>query len=160
MAEDKAVKPVPEKKRFSISPLGIVIVALAVLVGAGIWYLNQPVKPREVAPLTPEARAYVRNLKLSDVDMKAHESYAGQSVTEITGNVGNRGDRILKGVYINCVFYDPWGQLVLRERVPIVSQKMGALKPGESKPFRLAFDNVPPSWNQALPQMVIAAIEF
>jgi hypothetical protein len=58
------------------------------------------------------------------------------------------------------VFYDPWGQLVLRERVPIVSQKMGGLKPGETRPFRLAFDNVPSAWNQALPQMVIAAIDF
>jgi hypothetical protein len=137
-----------------------VLAVLAVLVIAGIWYLNKPEAPPAVAPLTPEARAYVRNLKLSDVDMKAHESYMGQSVTEITGNVGNVGDRFLKGVFINCVFYDPWGQLVLRERVPVVSQKMGGLKPGETKPFRLAFDNVPSSWNQALPQMVIAAIDF
>jgi hypothetical protein len=37
---------------------------------------------------------------------------------------------------------------------------MGKLAPGESKPFRLAFDNVPESWNQAMPQMVIAAIDF
>jgi hypothetical protein len=137
-----------------------VLLGLAVLVIAGIWYLNKPPAPPPVAPLTPEARAYVRNLKLSDVDMKAHESYMGQSVTEITGTVGNGGDRFLKGVFINCVFYDPWGQLVLRERVPIVSQKMGGLKPGETRPFRLAFDNVPSSWNQALPQMVIAAIDF
>jgi hypothetical protein len=37
---------------------------------------------------------------------------------------------------------------------------MGKLAPGESKPFRLAFDNVPDSWNQTMPQMVIAAIDF
>ena len=50
--------------------------------------------------------------------------------------------------------------MVLRERVPIVSAKIGELAPGETKPFRLAFDNVPESWNQAMPQLVIARIEF
>jgi hypothetical protein len=28
------------------------------------------------------------------------------------------------------------------------------------KPFRLAFDNVPEEWNQAMPSMVIARIDF
>ena len=61
---------------------------------------------------------------------------------------------------INCVFYDAYGQVVLRERVPIVSTKIGALAPGQTKPFRLPFDNVPESWNQVMPQLVIAGIEF
>jgi hypothetical protein len=50
--------------------------------------------------------------------------------------------------------------VVLRERVPIVSRKIGGLAPGEIKNFRLAFDNIPESWNQALPQLVIAQIVF
>ena len=44
--------------------------------------------------------------------------------------------------------------------MPIVSQKMGGLAPGEIKTFRLPFDNIPESWNQAMPQMVIARIDF
>jgi len=44
--------------------------------------------------------------------------------------------------------------------VSIVNLKTGALAPGETKAFRMAFDNVPEDWNQALPQMVIAAIDF
>jgi hypothetical protein len=92
--------------------------------------------------------------------MEAHESYLKQSVVEITGNIQNNGDRVLDVVEINCVFYDPYGQEVLRERVPIVSKKMGKLAPGETKPFRLAFDNVPEAWNQAMPSMVIARIDF
>ena len=92
--------------------------------------------------------------------MQAHESYLKQSIVEITGNIGNTGDRVLKTVEVNCVFYDPYGQVVLRERVAIVNRKMGGLAPGETKPFRMAFDNVPEGWNQAMPQMVIAAIDF
>ena len=75
----------------------------------------------EPPPLSGEARAYASKLKLIEVEMKAHESYLKQSVVEITGNIQNIGDRVVKLVEINCVFYDAYGQVVLRERVPIVS---------------------------------------
>ena len=45
-------------------------------------------------------------------------------------------------------------------RVSIVSGRMGGLKPGETKTFRLPFDEIPESWNQALPQLVIAGVKF
>ena len=44
-------------------------------------------------PLTPEGKAYVRNLPLSDVSMKASDSYARQTLTEIEGKVQNTGNR-------------------------------------------------------------------
>jgi len=153
---------VQTRERASIPPLAIVI-GIVVLAGlAGFWYLEraskQPTAPPP--PLTGPAKAYVKNLKLSDVDMKAQESYMQQAVVEITGKIENAGDRVLEVVEINCVFYDAYGQMVLRERVPIVSKKMGGLAPGEIKSFRMPFDHIPESWNLALPQMVIARIDF
>ena len=44
----------------------------------------------------------------------------------------------------------------LRQRVPIVNAQMGGLRPGETKQFRLPFDTVPESWNNVMPQLVIA----
>jgi len=145
------------------TPVAVLVVGLVVILGAGFFLLldrasHRP--PPPPAPLTPEAKAYVHNLQLMDVDMQKHESYMKQAVVEITGKIGNNGTRALRVVEINCVFYDPYGQLVLRERVPIVSQKIGGLAPGEIKNFRLAFDDIPDSWNQALPQLVIAQIIF
>lgn len=144
-------------------PVAVLVVALVVILGAGCFlYLDRASHrpPPPPAPLTAEAKAYVHNLQLMDVDMQKHESYMKQAVVEITGKIANNGSRNLKVVEINCVFYDPYGQLVLRERVPIVSEKIGGLAPGEIKNFRLAFDNIPDSWNQALPQLVIAGIVF
>ena len=144
-------------------PVAVLAVGLVVILGAGCFlYLDRVSHrpPPAPAPLTPEAKAYVHNLQLMDVDMQKHESYMKQAVVEITGKIGNNGSRALRVVAINCVFYDPYGQLVLRERVPIVSQKIGGLAPGEIKNFRLAFDDIPDSWNQALPQLVIAQIIF
>jgi hypothetical protein len=135
--------------------------ALAVLGLIAFLYIEYVAKrtPND-APLTPEAKAYVKNLKLSDVDIKANKSYLNQMIVEINGKIGNAGDRPLDTVEIYCVFYDSYGQLVLRSRVPIVSPRMGGLKQGETKTFRLPFDEIPESWNQQMPQLVIAGVKF
>ena len=153
----KAPPPKP-----SIPPMAMVIGLVLILGLAGFFFLDRAAKkpPPAPPPLTGEARAYARNLKLTNVEMKAHESYLKQSVVEIVGNIQNAGNRIVKTVEISCVFYDAYGQVVLRERVPIVSPKIGAVAPEQIKPFRLPFDNVPESWNQAMPQLVMAGIEF
>ena len=160
MAANKTATP--KKKQIAIPPLAIVIVLLLAAGLAGFLYLDRVAKrpPPPPPPLTAEARLYVRNLKLSDVQMNAHESYLKQSVVEITGNIENAGGRKMALVEITCVFYDAYGQVVLRERVPIVSQKTGGVAPGETKSFRLPFDNIPESWNQMMPQLVIARIDF
>jgi hypothetical protein len=149
----------PRKRQFG---LPLVVLTALVLAGAGvIAYLEfAPHKAAADPPLTPEARAYVGNLKLADVGMKGAKNYFGQMVVEISGNISNAGDRNLDTVEIYCVFQDGYDQTTLRQRVPIVSPKMGGLKPGESKSFRLPFDNLPESWNQKMPQLVIASVKF
>ncbi len=158
------------EKQPAVPPIAIVIGVVLVAGLAGFLYLNHKAKQPAPAPppLTGDAKAYLKNLAFVADDgqtpespkMEAHESYLKQSVVEITGKLRNNGDRILGLVEIHCIFSDPYGQVVLRERVPIVSRKMGKLAPGDAKAFRLAFDNVPESWNQAMPQMVIARIDF
>jgi Protein of unknown function (DUF3426) len=154
-----ATKPV--EKRSTIG-LPLYIVAAVVLIGGGLayYYFEKTGGPPPEIPLTTEARQYLPNLKLADVDMKANESYAGQVVVEITGKISNSGDKNLESVEIYCVFADSYGQLVLKKRVPIVSARMGGLKPGETKSFRLPFDELPDSWSHAMPHLVIAGIKF
>ena len=140
----------------------MVVAAAVVLLGLGVsFYFDRfAAKPVQDAPLTPEGKAYAENLRLSEVGMKATDSYAGQTIVEIEGKIANAGTRSLENVEIYCVFSDPYGQLILRRRLPIVSSKMGGLKPGETKPFRLPFDDIPQSWNNEIPRLVIASVKF
>jgi len=149
----------------------MLVIGAVVLAGlAGFFYLDRAAKrpPEAPPPLTGPAKDYVRSLRFVSADgqspespkMEAHESYLKQSVVEITGNIQNTGDRVLELVEINCVFYDAYGNVILRERVPIVSRKSGKFAPRETRPFRLAFDNVPEAWNQVMPSMIIARIDF
>jgi len=138
--------------------IGLYTLAIALAVAGGLlWFLSRPHPAEATAPLSVEAKAYVRNLQLSDVTMKATESYVGQTVTEIEGKIANKGGRTVQHAEVTCVFYNFYGEVILRERVPIV---VTGLKPGEMRAFRLPFDDIPGSWNNQMPQLVIARIEF
>ncbi len=148
--------PAQEKSNLII-PL-LIIGGLLPIAGGAWWYLSrEAAKPATPPAITAEAKSYVRNLQLSKVQMKATANFTGAAVIEVEGQITNNGDRSLARVELNCIFYDVNGLVVLRERVPIVKS---ALKPGDTKEFRLPFEGVPPSWNHVMPQMVIAHIAF
>ena len=132
--------------------------SLSVLLGALACILSCSPQQQKEPPLTPEGKAYARDhLPLSEVGMKAADSYARQTLTEIEGKIRNSGDRTVDRVDVFCMFYDRSGILVLKERAGIVKK---ALKPGEARSFRLAFDDIPQSWNNQMPVLVIAQVIF
>jgi len=138
----------------------IITAAGLVLLLSGLSYLNRPAPKSPPGQASPEAKAYLSNLDLKDVTMKASENFMKQQVVEIEGSIGNKGSRPLQSIDVYCLFYSVDGHELHRERVPVVSPKAAPLKSGESRPFRLPFDNLPDGWNQALPKMVIAQIDF
>lgn len=150
-----------QEARPLISTPVLIVAVVVLLASAGLWFVARNSGPAgQGRVLTPEAKAYVRSLNLADVGMSATLNAVSQQVVEITGKITNNGERHLKSVSVNCIFYDAYGQIVLRERVEIVRGRSGGLKPGETKPFRLPFDTLPESWNQGPPQLVIAEILF
>lgn len=145
-----------------ISPASIVFgLAMILILGAFGWLTFGP-KPAPPPPpvLTDEAKQYLGNLALSDVHMQASESMVNQRVIEILGSIANKGNRLVKLAEVTCVFRDYSGAEVKRERVAIVGASGVGLAPGVSKPFRLAFDDVPQTWNEVMPALVIAQIQF
>jgi len=168
----------PEKK-FTVPPMAIVA-GIVVLVGAGgFLYLERASKrtPAGPAPPSAAAREYAKNLRFVAADgvmlenpkMESHESYLQQSIVEISGNLLNAGERALNSVEVTWLFKDPgtmmpdgqlYQEVIWRERTFLVTKKSGGLAPGQFRHFSVSFDNVPDSWKQAMPQLVIAGIEF
>ena len=137
---------------------GLAVLALF----AGVFYLNRPAPKTVETAASPEAKAYLPNLGLSDVSMQASENLANQKVVEVLGNISNNGPRELKSIDVYCLFYGVDGREVHRERLRIVGgvATPGSLKPAATRTFRMPFDTLPDGWNQALPKMVIAQITF
>jgi len=170
---------VEQKERFTIPPMAIVAGFVVLLGMVGFLYLDRISKQAPPGPPPPsaEARAYAKNLRfvaddgvsLQNPEMKLHESFLQQSVVEISGNIMNAGGRPVDSVEVTWLFKEPgavmpdgqlYQEVVWRERTFLVTKKMGGLAPGQFRHFSVSFDNVPETWNQAMPSLVIAGIEF
>ena len=85
----------------------MLLVALAaVIIGVALFAYMKISASRsgQSLELTPEAKQYLSSLKLSDVEMKATESYLKQRIVEITGKIGDNGNRGIDYIEIYCVF--------------------------------------------------------
>ena len=138
--------------------IALILFAGLAVVGYFEWKADAEAVPVEVV-LTDEARAYLPKLDLHSVEMGASESALGHTLVEITGVIGNIGERPVKGVKLNCVFYEINGIELDRVRSTIVRSNVG-LAPGAETSFRLAFDAIPGGWNQTIPNLFIAEIVF
>jgi len=152
--------PASGPKSFGSIPIVAAAVVGIILIAVILYFSHSAPQPAPEVPATPEAKAYVHNLKLSNVSVKAAENLMNQRVVEIDGDVTNAGARSLQTVEVYCFFYGVNGRQLARERVPMVEKTGSPLKPGETRVFRLPFDNLPDGWNQAVPGMVIANIVF
>lgn len=153
-------KPTPLAPRRSITPLIVGALVIAALIAGG-KYLSRPVPPQGGSvEASPEAKAYVPDLQLSEVNMKATENFMQQQVVEITGKITNNGPRPLRAVELFCLFRAVDGRELYREKVPIVRAGTTPLGPGQTRAFRLPFDSLPEGWNQTMPAMFIARIVF
>lgn len=141
----------------------MLLIALGLLLGiAGFGYLEWKGRsdlPVEQVVLTDEARGYLSSLDLSEVEMGATDNALGQTLVEITGTIRNIGDRPVRSIRLNCVFFDVYGIELHRVLSTIVRSSQG-LEPGGEVPFRLPFDDIPDGWNQVLPSLYVAEIVF
>jgi hypothetical protein len=148
------------KHPVSYLPITIGLITLLVLLAAMFYLRRSGNAGNDSGEASAESKAYVKNLELGDVGLKATENFMQQQVVEIVGKISNKGARPLRSVDVYCLFYSPEGAQIHRERVPIVQRKGKPLAPGETRDFRLPFDSLPANWNQAMPKLVIAQIQF
>lgn len=152
--------PAVSARKISPVLLGVVVCALVLLI-TGIAYLSRPAPSGPIAGPSAEAKAYLPNLQLANVTMKAAETLMKQQVVYIDGSLTNNGPRAIQRIDVFCIFSGVDGREIYRERVPVVQSGTGGmLGPGQTRSFDLPFDGLPDGWNQAMPRLVIAQIRF
>lgn len=156
--------PTAEQQESSLRPIlvGIVIVGIVVGVLALIFRAEQK-KP------TPPP-AYAAYLKFSDLKTSAAQNFAGITVNYLDGTITNSGDKTVVHAMVQITFKDELGQMAQREDLPIhimrtggpydeaVDLSLSPLAPGQSKPFRLTFENISAQWNHAYPDLQITQV--
>jgi hypothetical protein len=158
------LNPTTEKETSAARPIVIGIILLGVVVGILALILRSE-QPKPAAP-----PAYAVNLKFSDLQTSAAQNFAGATVSYLDGTVSNTGDKTVTHAMVQITFKDDMGQTAQREEVPIrvlrtggaydeaVDLNMSPLAPGQSKPFRLTFDNISAQWNHAYPDLQVTQV--
>jgi hypothetical protein len=147
----------PQDSRLRSIAIGLVIVAI--VVGALVLIFGAERKK----PATPPA--YAASLTFSDLKTSAAQNFVGATVSYLDGMIANTGDKTVVRAVVQVTFKDDMGQMAQREELPIrvlrtggpydeaVDLNLSPLGPGESKPFRLTFENISAQWNHAYPEL-------
>ena len=148
----------------SLRPILIGVVIVGVVVGMLALALRSEKKK---APAPPP---YAANLKFSDLRASAAQNFVGATISYLDGTVTNSGSQTVIHAIVQVTFKDDLGQTAQREELPIrvlrtggpydeaVDFNMSPLEPGQSKPFRLTFENISAQWNHAYPDMQVTQI--
>lgn len=159
------VNPTSEPAESSLRPILIGIALVAVVVGI----LAVILRSEQKKPVAPSP--YAANLKFSDLKASAAQNFAGATVSYLDGTITNVGDQTVIHAAVQVTFRDDMGQTAQREELPIrvlhtggpydeaVDLVMSPLLPGQSKPFRLTFENISNQWNHAYPDMQVTDVK-
>src|SRR4051794_28809505 len=95
----------PDTHKISYVPILIGVVSLALLLAAYFYLSSSRSLHESESQASTEAKAYVKNLELSDVRMQAAENFMQQQVVEVEGKITNKGSRALNTIDVYCLFY-------------------------------------------------------
>ena len=156
--------PTSEAHESNLRPVLIGVFIVAIVVGVLVLVFRGEQKKAAPPP------AYAAYLKFSELKASAAQNFVGATVSYLDGTVTNSGDKIVIHAVVQITFKDDMGQTAQREEVPIhvlrtggpydeaVDFNMSPLAPGQSKPFRLTFENISAQWNHAYPDMRVTQV--
>jgi hypothetical protein len=151
----------------------LVAAAVGLAVLGGIIWLGPPTPqnaapaiPAVLPPLSAEETAYLAQIAISGLDLSLWQNFLGQAVVYLDGSITNRGNRRIVALELTVEFEDVLGQTVLREtrralgrgRASALAPRPTPLAAGESRSFRVAFEQLPPDWNRGRPQVRVSGL--
>jgi len=148
------LNPTTERQDSSLRPIliGIVIVGIVVGILALIFRAEQK------KPAAPPA--YAANLKFSDLKTSAAQNFVGATVSYLDGVITNTGNRGIVELEMNLDFRDLQGKVMFHDARRLYGQGATPLAAGEKRDFELAFENVPPGWDQRPPDITITGLHL
>jgi hypothetical protein len=152
-----------------------IIAGIVVLLVLGVFLVRghhtSPTNPGGTAALAPPD-PYAPNLVFSNLQMSEASSVAGAKSTYLDGLIANHGSRTVSAITVQVAFHDFTGQFARNETMPLFlirthqpyidTEPVSAapIGSGETREFRLIFDNVPDSWNQNYPDIRVTEVKF
>jgi hypothetical protein len=172
-SEPGLFRPASPADREPRSPLPWIIALVVILIVIGVLFFvsrhQPPVNPGGAGLAPPDP--YAASLPISNLQMSQAGSMSGSQTTYIDGRIANQGQKTVTAITVQVAFHgfeNPIAQKntmplpLVRMRQPYVdTQPVSAapIHPGETRDFRLIFDNIPQDWNQNYPEIRIIQVK-
>ena len=138
---------------FSVrSRIPTLLAVLVIAFAAGLSGCGGGQQPSKVPP-TPEEKAYLQDIQFTTSRVEAARNFLCHTVTTLYSQVKNNGKKTVIYIEVSLTFSDIDGKPVEQKQAYPISGDTLPLKPGETRPFQVSFDQVPALWNQAPPQI-------
>jgi hypothetical protein len=144
---------------------GVVLIVAAVIV-----FMGSRTHKNDANASSPDP--YAAKLAISDLALSQSSNMAGSQITYVDGTITNQGDRTVDGISVQTSFHGAAGgppQVessplnLIRTRDPYVDIEpvsADAIKPGQSRSFRLIFEHVSADWDQQNPEIRVLQVHF
>lgn len=134
---------------------------LAVALGGFVlWMHSRSTATPPRPPLTAEARGYFGQIEITGVRMSVASNFLGSTLYYLDAQMTNKGLHAITRLDLYLEFFDAYHQVVYHQTAQALSAAKPALKPGETRPLHLTFENMPGDWNQAAPGIQVSYLMF
>jgi hypothetical protein len=154
------------------SPLPWIIALVVVLIVIGALLVisrhQAPANPGGAGLAPPDP--YAASLPITNVQMSQASSMAGSETTYVDGQITNQGQKTVTAITVQVAFHGFENPIAKKETMPLSlirtrqpyvdTQPVSAapIHPGETRDFRLIFDNIPQDWNQNYPEIRVISV--
>jgi hypothetical protein len=111
-------------------------------------------------PVTPEEKAYLPNIEVTNPQMSMATNDLHQVVYFMDAVITNHGDKRVRRVVLELTFVDAQGQMVRVDKVWPYSIQRIPLQPHERRAFQEGFEHLPPTWNRGAPKIKVTVCQF
>lgn len=165
------VRPAAARERNWLPVAAAAAIVLVAAVGLVLIFEHGKRAPAAM-PISAATDPYSANLAIGQLKMSESSNLAGGKSTYLDGQITNSGSRTVSAITVLVLFRDfahevAWNDTqplrIIRTREPYIDVEplsAAPLAPGESRDFRLIFDNVPQDWDGAFPEIRIIRAEL
>jgi len=148
-------------RQFGVALLAGLVVVVVISVGAYFLLRGGAGAPGALPPLPWGAaeQAYAAQIKFGNFNLTRATNMLKMEITNVDGAIQNGGDKSVVDVEVALEFEDLSHKVIFRDSRRILTGAP-ALAAGETRAFRLSFDNVPAGWNQVPPKFTITGMQL
>lgn len=119
------------------------------LIGVLVWALNGPSMEQQKENIlagslhegSPEFDQITKDIIISTGDNTVESPNAFGTISMfITGNIRNKGNRVINGLEVNVAVVDQFNKVIKEKRVLVVPTQQERLMPGDTIPITLSLD--------------------